>query len=530
MKTSLLRIVVAGLGLLASSALWAEMSRPPMSAADFDKKLARDTTETHLPSPPNGSYADVVERILPSVVSIQTFAKNSKRGSSLEMNTDDIDNLPPMFRDFFEDWLGRRGSDSSHDRRRPVPKKRLPQKPVQTGLGSGVIITADGYILTNNHVVDKADELKVAIAGRDKTFTAKVIGTDPQTDVALIKIEAEGLTRATLGDSSRLRVGDMVLAIGSPMGLEQSVTHGIISGLGRTELGIIGNFQMGQQGYENFIQTDAAINPGNSGGPLLDVQGRVVGLDAAIETRSGMFAGIGLAIPINMALSTARDLLEGGKVQRGFLGIEMDRLDASMAAYLELEHEGGVIVNAIVQDSPAAKAGFQEGDAIISINGRKVTSPAQLRLTVSANHPGTAVKFGVVRYNDKLKRPERIELTATLKPLPDKLGSRVEKKEPKEDASKPGDSFINGVTIADLNDDLRQSYSIAADVEGVLVTALDKDCAAAAVLEDGDVIIQVNHKPVTNVAEAASQKKEAGAVVPLKILRNGRTKLVIVKN
>jgi len=526
MKTSKNRlIIITGAALLIVSVILAETVKPQMSGVDFDRKLSRDTTDIRTPGPITGSYADVVQRILPSVVSVQTFTKNPRLGFSFDSRTDDLDQLPPMFRDFFGDWLDRRGPGSSPQRKRP-----LPRKPVQTGLGSGLIITADGYILTNNHVVDDVDELKIKIAGKGGEFTARVIGTDPQTDVALIKIEATGLTHATMGDSSKLRVGDVVLAIGSPMGLEQSVTQGIVSGLGRSELGIIGNAQTGQAGYENFIQTDAAINPGNSGGPLLDSQGRVVGLNTAIETRTGMFAGIGLAIPINMAIAVARDLLDDGKVQRGFLGIEMDQIDPSMADALGIEHDGGVIINAVVDDSPAAKAGFNEGDAIISINGQKVTSPAQLRLIVSSQHPGTEVKFGVVRYDDKLKKPEHLELTAKLRALPDKLAATSARKPSKDGASKSGDSFIKGVTLENLNDEIRQDFNIADDVEGVVVTSLDNDSSAAAVLEEGDVIVQVNRKPVKSIAEAVASRGNAGAAVQLKIIRSGRTRFVIVRS
>ncbi len=520
------KMLVIYSGLMAASVILAEMTLPRMSGAEFDKKLSRDTSDVRVPGQMASSYADVVQRILPSVVSIGTYSKSSRRSFQFEMSPDDLKHLPPMFRDFFGDWLDRRGPELP---REPERRRTLPDKPVQTGLGSGVIITTDGYILTNNHVVHEADELKVEVAGRKGEFIGKVIGTDPQTDVALIKINADGLTPATIGDSSRLRVGDIVLAIGSPMGLEQSVTQGIVSGLGRSNLGIIGDPQQGQAGYENFIQTDAAINPGNSGGPLLDAQGRVVGLNTAIETRSGMFAGIGLAIPVNMAISVARDLLDDGKVQRGFLGIEMDLIDASMAEYLGLEHEAGVIVNAVVADSPAASAGFQEGDAIISINGQSVSSPAQLRLVVSAHHPGTEVKFGVVRYNDQLKRPERIELTAKLRQIPDKLGGKVEEKPSDVGKTKSGSTFLKGVTIDNLTDELRQNYKVADTVEGVLVTSVDKKSASALVLEDGDVIIQVNRKAVKNVTEAVAASSGEGESMVLKVIRDGRTKLLIAK-
>jgi len=525
MKTIASRIAfLAGGGLLAASlVLAAEMARPKMSAEEFDRKLNRDATPLEGSGRKSTGYAEVVRRILPSVVSIGSYSKNPKR--VFDISPDDLDRLPPLLRDFFGDWLDRRGPETPRGRQRQLPKK-----PVQTGLGSGIILTADGYILTNNHVVDGADELKVQVAGKEREFSAKVIGTDPQTDVALIKIDATGLAPAVIGDSTRLSVGDIVLAIGSPMGLEQSVTHGIVSGLGRSELGIIGNIETGQPGYENFIQTDAAINPGNSGGPLLDEHGRVVGLNAAIETRSGMFAGIGLAIPINLAVSVVRDLLETGKVQRGFLGIEMDRLDASMADFLGLEHEGGVIVNGVVEDSPATKAGFKEGDAIVSVNDQKVASPAQLRLIVSAHHPGTEVKFGVVRFNETSRQPDRISLTARLKPLPDMTGATTEKGRSKDEAAEPDGRFLKGITIENLKDDLRKTYNIENDVEGVIVTSVEEKSPAAEVLERGDVIVQVNRKPVKNVADAIAGKGEAGSPIRLKILRNGRTKFIVVKN
>jgi serine protease Do len=526
MKTSKrLLIAVASAGLSVASALLAEMTTPRMSGADFDKKLIRDTKEIRGATPNSDSYAEVVQRILPSVVSIQTFANHPKRGFSDNIDPDELNNLPPMFRDFFEDWLGRRLPETPRERKRPIPKK-----PIMTGIGSGVILTADGYIITNYHVVDEVDELKVEIAGKSVKYIAKVIGIDPQTDVALIKIDIDGLTPSTIGDSAKIRVGDVVLAIGSPMGLAQSVTHGIISGLGRNELGIIGNTKTGKPGYENFIQTDAAINPGNSGGPLMDVQGRVIGLNTAIETRSGMFAGIGLAIPINMAISAARDLLEGGKVQRGFLGIEMDQLDASMAEYLGLDRDGGVIVNLVVDDSPAEKSGFHEGDAIITINGQRVTSPAQLRLIVSANHPGTEVKFEVVRYNDKTKRPEHLELTAVLKSIPDKLASKQEPTPSSEITPKLEKTFMKGVTIETLNDELRQDYKITEQIDGVIITSVEPESNASKVLEVGDVITQINNKSVKTVDEAIANKIETGDAIRLKIIRNGRTKLVIVKS
>ena len=523
--STLLKVIIAGTSVLAAPPLMSELSRPRPKAAEFDKKLSRDLSEIQVPGQPESGYAGVVQKILPSVVSIGTYSKSGSGRFRFDVYPDDLNRVPPLFRDFLEDWLGKRNPGSEGERRRS-----LPEKSVQTGLGSGVIITSDGYILTNNHVVDLADELKVEIAGKGRDYTAKVIGTDPQTDVALIKIDAEGLTPATIGDSTKLRVGDVLLAVGSPMGLEQSVTHGIVSGLGRSDLGILSRTSSGQSGYENFIQTDAAINPGNSGGPLLDAKGRVVGLNTAIETRSGMFAGIGLAIPINMAVSVTRDLLEDGKVKRGFLGIEMDQVDASMADYLGMERGAGVIVNSVVPDSPAAKAGFQEGDVIVSIDDQKIITPAQLRLIVSSYHPGTEVKFQVIRYNHSAKRAEPLELKATLQPLPDKPGIQPEDKPAKEDTASPEKSLMKGVTIENLNDEIREDYDIPEDVEGVAVVSVDQDSMAAGVLEEGDVIIQIDRQPVRNITEALAGKDAAAAALHLKILHNGRIKFVIMKN
>ena len=499
----------------------AEMNRPHLSQGDFDKKLTRDTAVLPPSARGVGGYADVVQRILPSVVSIATYSRTPGRAWGFHFQQDDLDQLPPMLRDFFGDWIGPRPFQGPRQSRRP----KAPQA-IQTGLGSGVIITSDGYILTNHHVVDENDELRVSLSGKTKQFPAKVIGTDPQTDIALIKIEAEGLAPATLGDSAKLRVGDLVLAIGCPLGLEGSVTHGIVSGLGRSDLGIIGKGTGDAPGYENFIQTDAAINPGNSGGPLLDEHGRVIGLNAAIETRSGMFAGIGLAIPVTMAVAVACDLLEDGKVERGFLGIEMGLPDASLLDQLGLEPGGAVVVNAVVEGSPAAAAGFQEGDAIITINDQKIASPAQIRLLISALHAGTEVRFGVLRFQEKSSQAEPLTLTARLATLPSQPDSR---EPPKPSPTALGDRFLPGVSIANLTPALIQEYHLPEDVQGVVVTAVEPDSPVASNLNEGDLIVQVNRHPVPDVAAALAHRGPSDRSVYLKIHREGGVKFVIIK-
>ena len=513
--------------------------KPKLTAEQFMAKVARDTAEIKSNGAIVSSYADVVQKILPSVIRVKTYSKKAPKGlgGGLGGGGDDLDQLPPMFRQFFEEWLERRGGgnggNGGGNGQQPAPKNRQrpqgPQKPVQTGLGSGVLLTDDGYILTNNHVVEGADELKVVIGARDgREYTAKVVGVDPQSDVALIKIDGTGLPHATLGESTKLRVGDVVLAVGSPMDLEQSVTHGIVSALGRTEMGIIGLVK-GQAGYENFIQTDAAINPGNSCGPLVDVQGRVIGINTAIETRSGMFAGIGLAIPIDMALDIASQLL-GGKVERGYLGVKMDRVDPSMAELLGLNDGAGVTVQEVMENSPAAKAGFADGDVIVESAGEKITDPARLRLLISAKHPGTEVKFGVVRFDEKNKKAEHLELIAKLEKLPEKLAMNSGVGGGGKNAPKAG-TFLEGVKVQNLSDDNRQEFSIGEEVEGVLVTTVDENSAAAKVgLEAGDVILKVNGKSVKSIADAKTAKGEGSTAVTLKILRNGQTKYLVVKD
>lgn len=532
-------LAFAGIGLLTSVALVIaednkenkDKAKPRETAAEFNAKITRDSAEVRNAGQIVMSYADVVQKILPSVVSISTYSKKPLAGHGNPfggggMSEDDLDALPPMFRQFFEDYL-KRGGQMPKNKRQQQPQR--PAKPQQTGLGSGVLLTADGYILTNNHVVDGADELRVMIGGKTKEYMAKVIGTDPSTDVALIKIEGSNLPHATIGDSSKLRVGDVVLAVGSPMGLDQSVTQGIVSAMGRSQMGIIGNDK--QAGYENFIQTDAAINPGNSGGPLVDASGRVIGVNTAIETKSGMFSGIGLAIPINMAVNVVTDLLEGGKVQRGFLGVHMAPVDQSVAEFLGLT-EGGVTVDQVVESSPAAKAGFQEGDVIVAAAGEKASDPAGLRLLISSKHPGTDIKFSVVRFSEKTKKSEKLELTAKLEALPENMSAMFEKGGKGGNGPNGGNtsSFLKGVKVKNITDEDRQGFNIGDEVKGILVVSVDENSAAAKVgLQEGDVIVSVNRQAVNTVAEALSIKGESNDTMLIKISRNGQTKTIAVK-
>lgn len=520
--------------LAAEEAKPAAPAAPKTTPAELLSRITRDSAEVRNAGQVTLSYADVVQNILPSVVSVSTYSKQKQgrmRGG-MPTNPEDLEGVPPMLREFFREWMERQGQMPES----PGPRGRQrPQQPQQTGLGSGVILTEDGYIMTNNHVVQDADELKVKIGKFSREYTAKVIGTDPSTDVALIKIDATGLPHATFGDSSKLRVGDVVLAVGAPMGLEQSVTQGIVSAMGRSDVGIINN--KGNGGYENFIQTDAAINPGNSGGPLVDGLGRVIGMNTAIETQSGMFSGIGLAIPVNMALSIVTDLLDDGKVERGYLGIRMDDkpVDSSIAEYLGLKDQEGVTVAAVVPDSPAGKAGFQAGDVITSVNSEKAEEYSKLRLFISSQRPGSVVKFGIARFNMETRKAQSLVLSATLEKLPsEKVLASLQNQSigggTAGGAVKP-DTFLKGVQIEPLTAQLRKENNIPDDVEGLFVVSVAQDSPAGKVgLQESDVITMVNNRPVKTAAEARANKGEVGEAVHLTVTRENRIIRMVVKS
>jgi serine protease Do len=251
-----------------------------------------------------------------------------------------------------------------------------------------VIVSEDGYILTSNHVIDGADEIRVELLG-GKEYSARMVGTDPATDTAVIKVEATGLPGAVLANSDKLEVGDIALAIGNPFGIGQTVTMGIVSATGRGELGIVA--------YEDFIQTDASINMGNSGGALIDAQGRVIGINTAILSRTGGNQGVGFAIPINMGRLVMERLITDGKVTRGYLGVSLQPLTPELAERLEIENEGGALITEVVEGTPAAEAGMKPGDLVTEFNGRKVADYRQLRLMVSQTKPKTKTSFKVLR-------------------------------------------------------------------------------------------------------------------------------------
>ena len=394
----------------------------------------------------------------------------------------------PLLRRFFGDQFG----------------QMQPRDHKAQGLGSGVIVSSDGYILTANHVVEGADTVKVALADGEKEFEAKVIGTDPPTDVAVLRIDAKKpLPAITLADSDKLEVGDMVLAIGNPFAVGQTVTMGIISALQRGGFGI--------SGYEDFIQTDAAINPGNSGGALVDVEGRLVGINTAILSHSGGFQGVGFAVPINMARYVMDRLIGSGKVARGFLGVKIQALTPDLAKEFNLPDESsGVLVGEVTPDSSAAKAGVREGDVIVEVNGKKVPDPRILQLLVAQAAPGSKVNLRILRGGPGTRATEKT-ITATLAELPQEaLASRGRNQS--EDGNQQGTDALDGVEVTDLDAAARRQLGIPRTVQGAVVVNVDQDSnAARAGISQGDVITEINHQRVRNADDAVALSKKANS-------------------
>jgi len=424
------------------------------------------------------SYAPVIKKVTPSVVTIQS-TRTVRAQQNWHPFFDD-----EMLRRFFPDMQPQQG--------RPRERKQVLQ-----GLGSGVIVSEDGYILTNNHVVEGADEdgVRVALADGKTKYDAKVVGKDSRTDVAVLKIEAKNLPAITIANSDQLEVGDVVLAIGNPFNVGQSVTMGIVSGVGR------GTGILGEGGYEDFIQTDAAINPGNSGGALVDAEGRLIGINQSIVSRTGGNNGIGFAIPINLARSVMDRLTTDGKFTRGFLGVGPQAVDEHLAKDFNLSDTSGALVGEVLPDSPAASAGLKVGDVITEVNGKKIEDPRHLRLLVSQIPPKTKVNVKAIR-DGKEKN-----FTVLLGVLPgDQAGSPREE----DSVSETKVEQLEGVGVSDLDTRTRQQLGIPPHINGALVTEVDPDSKAAeAGLREGDVIVEINRQSVSSADEAVELSEKA---------------------
>jgi len=402
------------------------------------------------------AMAEVTAAVKPGIVNILT-TRTVKVGSSQDPFLDD-----PFFKRFFGDQFGR--------------QKQQPKEQKSSGLGSGVIVSSEGYIITNSHVVKDADEIKVTLTDK-REFIGKVIGSDLKTEIAVVKIDAKGLPTVPWGNSDKLQVGEVVLAVGNPFGLNQTVTMGIVSALGRANVGIAD--------YEDFIQTDAAINPGNSGGALVNVRGEVVGINTAIYSTSGGYQGIGFAIPSNMVKSIMESLITRGKVVRGWLGVSIQRVTPELAKQFDLKDEVGALVGDVIEDGPAEKAGLQRGDIIFEYDGKKIDEPYILRNMVANTLPGEQHTIKVLR--DGKART----VTIIIGELPPDAQQPVE--------SGDFQNALKGVSVQDLNPDLAKKLRVPDKIKGVIVSDVEESSVAAGALMQGDVIQEVNRKRVVDV-------------------------------
>ncbi|MCL5063107.1 MAG: DegQ family serine endoprotease [Nitrospiraceae bacterium] len=422
----------------------------------------------------------VAERVKPAVVNISTT--RTVKAPRLPFLDD------PMFRRFFGD-------------------PHTPQKRKVTNLGSGVIAAPDGYILTNNHVIDGAEDILVKLAdGRE--YKGRPIGMDSRTDIAIIKINETNLPTVPWGDSDKLRVGEVVLAIGNPYGLSQTITMGIISALGRSGIGITD--------YEDFIQTDAAINPGNSGGALVNIKGELIGINTAIFSVTGGYQGIGFAIPSSMVKNVMDSIINQGRVVRGWLGVQIQPLTPELAKQLGLKDEsGGVLLVDVVEGGPAEKGGLKRYDVIVEYDGKKTDNPFHFKNMVASTKPGKAVEIKIIRNGNLLTAK------VTIGELPI---------EPQIVSPAQFENSLRGVSVQEVTDEILQKLGITKKIKGVLVNNIEEDSPALGILAKGDIIMEVGRKPVADVKEYNDvvSKIEKGQNIILAIMRGGVPQVLTV--
>lgn len=485
-------LLIAPLLLLAACA---RAQQPAEKAGDATQTFsgfdidARPLDRTAL----HASYAPILEQVRPAVVSV-TSARVVRIIRGAPQNP-----IEELLRRFY-------GMPYSPQSRGELEERKLPN-----GLGSGVIVTADGYILTNNHVVSDesggaADEIVVRL-NDEREFQATIVGRDPKTDVALLKVEATNLPYVKLADSDSILVGDVVFAIGNPMGVGQTVTMGIVSATGRTDLGILGS-----QGYENFIQTDASINPGNSGGALVDTMGRLIGINTAIISPSRGNIGIGFAVPSNLVARVAESLVTTGTVQRGFLGVNIANLTPDLAEAFGLpQGTKGVIIEGVQHGEAADVAGLKRGDVILRVNGTTAENVSSLRLKISQTPPGKVIKLDVWRDN----KEQSFEIT--LGALEGSL------------AAATGEGFIEGVNITELTSELREKYGVSENEKGVVITRIEARSPYASTLREGMVILEINDRPTHTIRDAAAALHKGNAVNKLWVAYNGNRGFIAVR-
>jgi serine protease Do len=459
---------------------------------------ATGATASPAPGLPAQGFADIAQAVTPAVVNI---VASRPQGRDAGEQPEEFFNFPFPF-----------GPQGPRDFRGPRMPRGEPDMPEHrgSGQGSGVIVTPDGYILTNNHVVEDARELTVTLPDK-REFKGKVVGTDPKTDLAVVKIDSRDLPYVPWGDSGKLRVGDYVLAVGNPFGLNSTVTLGIVSALGRGRMGITQ--------YEDFIQTDAAINPGNSGGALVDTKGELVGINTAIFSRTGGYQGVGFAVPTSMGKPVYESLVKTGKVTRGWLGVSIQDVTQDLAKSFKLKDSKGALVSEVKEDSPADQGGLKPGDVIVSYQGSPVADGVSLQRLVTRTPIGAKAAVAVVR--DGREK----ELTVTIGELPD--ATRIAKAD-----GGTGEPALAGVVVQDLDRETARELGLAGKIRGVVVTAVDPDSAAEqAGLQRGDVIREINRQPVRSVKDfekLASDVKKGERVLML-INRRGATLFLSVK-
>jgi serine protease Do len=494
--------IIAGVflvvGTVAGVALTAGLGWIPEAQSSAPVQLSKSLTTALPVNGPHNNFVPIVKAASPAVVNISTtrVIKRKKTGSN---HPDSPLFNDPFFKHFFGDEFGRRFGG--------------PRKREESALGSGVIVDSKGYIITNNHVIAKADEIKVVL-NDEREFIGKVVGTDPKTDLAVIKIKGKNLPSLKWADSGKLDVGEYVLAIGNPFGLNQTITMGIVSAVGRANVGIAD--------YEDFIQTDAAINPGNSGGALVNVKGELVGINTAIFSKSGGYMGIGFAVPSNMAKRVMSSLIKDGKVTRGWLGVSIQKVTKDIAEQFDLKEASGALVSEIMDGSPAVDAGMEAGDVIISYDGQKVEDPTGLRNIVARTEVGKRVSVVVIR--DGKKKTLKVKTGKQ----PKNMGRRGT--EPEGDKDEEESESI-GFKIRTLTPQIADELGIDAKEKGVVVTAVEPGSAAQqAGLRRGDVIVSMNRKRIRNSNDFNTRaRKLKDKKMLLRIVRSTGKVFIIIK-
>jgi serine protease Do len=436
--------------------------------------------------PSRNSFAPIVKQVLPEVVNIST-SKVVKTGFSGQMMP-----MDPFFRQFF-------GDNSGGQFNTP----RSPQAQRERSLGSGVIVSPEGYILTNNHVVEGATEILVTASDK-RQYKARVVGTDPKTDLAVLKVDATNLPAITIADSSKVQVGDYALAIGDPFGVGETVTMGIVSATGRTNLGI--------EDYEDFIQTDAPINPGNSGGALVNDRGELIGINTAILSHgSGGNEGVGFAIPTNLARNIMDQIVSNGKVTRAYMGAYIQGVSPELAKAFGAAAPRGALVGDVEPGSPAQKSGLEKGDIVVALDGKPITDSNQLRMSISMMAPGTTANLKVWRNGSEHD-------------IAIKLGELPAENERASAAPANPQGALEGVTVENVTDQTAQQLGLPDRTKGVVVTDISPASPVAdSGLQRGDVIQEVNHQSVTDVSDFERAIERTGKNPLLLVNRQGHT-------